>query len=216
MEIEKGYKYINFLHDGSWQWEFVYEDIQFLQEDIEKQENQLAEEADKGLTNWNDFLFDEDDQAIEKKLEGFCSARKTIAALNTRKVIHCSDFKFMNAKIDVFFGFESDGLVSIELNFEPKWYETLLPLLKKKYGDPGSPYSELKKNDSYYPYIEFQEKNILLIHKVGLPPKNEVSVSLFYYKEGYLEKKELQGDAGKEKTPNEKVREKTKQLLDSL
>jgi len=212
-KIDKGYKYITFFHKNSWQWEFVFEDYRYIKKDLGKEEDQLEEEAEKGLPNWNDFLFDDDDETIKKKLEGFCSSTKTVAALNKRKVIHCSEFPFMEKKIEVLFSFVNNKLINVELQFEPSWYENLLPLLKRKY---GRPYSELEKNNHFYPYIDFPEKNILLIHRIPTTLKKEAVVALIYYKEGYLDKKELLGEIGKEKTPGDKTRQRSNQLLDSI
>ena len=119
----------------------------------------------------------------------------------------------MNNKIDVLFSFDNNLLINIELQFELNWYETLLPLLKRKY---GLPYSELEKNDYYYPYIDFPEKNILLIHRITSSPEKKVLVALIYYKEGFLDKRDLRGEIGKEKTPDEKQRERSNQILDTL
>lgn len=211
--IDKGYRYINFFYKGRWEWEFVYQDFKYVKKDIENEEDQLEDEAEEGLTNWNDFALDDDDESIKKKLEGFCKASKTVAALNSRKVIQCSEFPFMNNKIEVLFSFVNNRLVNIELQFEPSWYETLLPLLKRKYGQP---YSELEKNDYYYPYIDFPGKNILLIHRITPKTEKKVMVSLIYYKEGYLDKKVLRGEIEKEKSPTDKMRERSNKILDSL
>ena len=211
--IDKGYRYINFFHKGRWEWEFVFKDFKYIKKDIEKENDQLEDEAEEGLTNWNEFAFDDEDETIKKKLEGFCSASKTVAALNTRKVIYCSGFPFMNNKIEVLFSFVNNRLANVELQFEPSWYDTLLPLLKRKY---GLPYSELEKNDFYYPYIDFPEKNILLVHRITPGSDKKVIVSLIYYKEGFLDKKELRGEIDTEKTPDEKSRERSNQILDNL
>ena len=211
--IDKDQRYINFFYKGRWEWEFVYKDVKYVKKDLEKEEDQLEDEAEEGLTNWNDFAFDDEDEVIKKKLEGFCASSKTVAALNSRKVIHCSDFPFMKSKINVLFSFINNRLINIELQFEPSWYETLLPLLKRKYGQP---YSELEKNDYYYPYIDFPGKNILLIHRITPKTEKKVMVSLIYYKEGYLDKKVLRGEIEKEKSPTDKMRERSNKILDSL
>ncbi|MCP4757221.1 MAG: hypothetical protein GY866_40680 [Proteobacteria bacterium] len=210
--LENEYRYTTFFHEGTWEWEFVYADTDAIRKDRIKEQEQLEEEVDKGVKGWRKFVFDDSDETIKEKLEGICSQTKLFSGIQARKNIYCSSFPFMEKKIDVLFGFVEDKLVKIELKLQLDWYKRLLPLLKKKYGQP---YTELPDNKFYFPYIEFPEDNILMSHKVEELSPDKVWVSLKYLNAGFIDDLEL----GVEKKTKKKLRKKkstSEKLMDNI
>jgi len=180
--LEPGHRYTTFFYQGTWEWEFWLADVDALARNQERERETIEEEQQKGLKGWNRFIFGDSADIIKEKLEGLCSETRISSDLDQRKTILCKQFPFVEVKIEAHFFLVQDELVKIELRFPAEWYEALRDQLKRKY---GLPYRELEENGIYYPYIEFPEKNVLLLHYWGSPDRTAIGVTLIYYREGF-------------------------------
>jgi hypothetical protein len=183
-QLGPGQRYITFHHQGSWEWEFIYEDIEALTRDQVRERRILENEAGQGLAGWNRFVFGDSSETIQIKLEGLCTDMRFSAGLTRTKSLFCRQFPFVEIRLEAVFHFLEDELVNIELQFPSEWYPILLNELKQKYRQP---YLELTENKYYYPYIEFPAKNVILHHFSDPGEDNRIGVALKYHQEGSVE-----------------------------
>jgi len=211
-KLEKQYVYTTYFHEGKWEWEFRYERPNHKKMEKRFKEKQLDHEKQKGVKKWNSFSFDDSYDQVKKEIEGLCSATRITSDLDTKKYIDCLDFSFLGEKIKVRFGFVELKLVKIELVLKRKWYAILLPILKKKY---DFPYIELKENQRYYPYIEFPDKNIKLLHRLG-DQSDAVLVSLKYLKGGVEDTDQYKNVEKPKKKVFKKIKSREEKIMDNI
>lgn len=206
------YRYITFFHEGRWEWEYIFELKGHAEAEAKRKKEVLEEEAEAGIAGWNQFNFNESQSAVKEKLEGVCSQMEINPGTRI-DTLWCKEYPFLEEKIDLFLIFASGGLSMIELRLSTEWYETLVPLLKKKY---GMPYRELKDNDIYYPSIEFPKANVAMIYKRSSDQKDGLFVVLKYLKRGF-EDVDLRWKKGKAPgKEDEQARGEKQRILDSI
>ena len=208
------YRYTTFFFDGQWEWEYYYVNKGYEKSEKDRKNDLLEDESEGGVKGWKKFNFGDQTSVIKEKLQGMCSSLQVTSGQENSEMLLCQDFLFLDKKIVVLFLFQSAELVKIELLLTPDWYETLLPLLKKKY---GTPYSELTENRLYYPYIEFPKANIVLNFKRSDNSQTEINLVLKYLKEGYQDEDlfKLQEEK-KVESPKTKEQGKTEKILESI
>lgn len=206
------YIYTTFFHKGKWEWEFRYERSNHKKVEKRFKVEQLEDEQEKGVRKWNSFTFDDTYDRVQKEIEGLCSETKITSDLDTKKYIDCLDFTFIGEKVKIRFGFIQLKLVKVELELKRKWYGILLPILKKKY---DFPYTELKENRLYYPYIEFPDKNVKLFHRLENNSET-VFVSLRYLKEGVEDTDQYKNIEKPKKKVFKKIKSREEKIMDNI
>ncbi len=208
--VAPGQKLSHFFFDNKWEWEISFEDSDYESTNSDKMESQLEDEQEKGLDGWNNFKFDTPLEEIKSLLQSQCSKIEMQISPNVvgRRNFICSEYLFIQQKIQVIFSFVEDKLVQIKLLFPYENYDTYSPLLKKKY---GVPYTELEKNKIYHPFIDFPQTGVTLAHD-PLDPKH---IYLRYQKEGFVDKDELM-QVEKKKKALKKSKSKDEVIIDNL
>jgi hypothetical protein len=211
-QLADEYRYLTFYHEGKWEWEYIYQHKSYVHDEERRVRNLLEEEAEAGVKGWNKFKFNDSQEAIKDKLVGMCSALAVESGSGVES-IKCGDFIFLDTKIEVYFIFETSGLVKIELKLPTDWYDQLSPMLKKKY---GLPYLELTNNTLYYPSIEFPEASVVLAYKNGPNAAHGVWLTLKYIKKGYADKDQVSIQKKESKKSDTTPSSKLDRILDSI
>lgn len=205
------YRYTTFFHNGKWEWEYYYEKKGYRRQELTRREKQLEKENELGVEGWKKFKFGDNTSTLKDKLEGMCSSLEVVSGDDLSEMLTCKEFSFLNQKIDVLFLFQSDALAKIELILDQSMYQTLLPLMKKKY---GAPYLELVKNQRYHPYIEFPASNVVLVHKKR---DGKVATALKYLRTGYKDADRFKAKTkDKNRSSDLPKKGKTEMILDSI
>ena len=215
-EIEPGYFMTNFFYDGVWEWELMYIKSGYAKNEKNLMEDQLDDEEDEGVKGWKEFDFEEDTvETVREKLEGQCKQIKLLIsrASRNKRSLMCTEYLFVDKKVNVDFLFENLKLVRIEIPLEKEMYNDVLPKLKEKY---GLPYTELGVNDLYYPYIDFPKANISLTHKIDPNDENNVILALRYVKEGYVDEEQLKLREAQKKPKVKSKKSKGTLILESI
>lgn len=182
--FDKGKQRTDFFYNGKWEWELKFSDLYQIESDLDRQKSLLKNEEDGAVTEWKNYSFGEKPDITKSKLEGFCEKLEasTFEGSDGNKLFVCKGYPFVEQKIQVRFLFFKDALVKIELDLDPKWYETLLPQLKTKY---GKPYIELYQSRLFYSFIEFPKFNVVMRHKID-PQSQGLRVYLEYSSQEFM------------------------------
>ena len=209
-----GQKLTYFFYKGEWEWELLFEKEGYQKNEKRQIREQLKEESKKGVKGWKSFQFNLSSRDIRTRLEGLCSkiSHDKKAVFQGIKRLVCHDFSFLDQKISINFKFYDNKLVTINLLLPTSFYQTLLPLLKEKY---GTPYIEYENDQDYYPYIIFPANNLELCYIKSQTQK--ALLSLKYIKKGYIDPVEIK--QFKEKTDKKrlkKIKSKSEVIMDNI
>ncbi len=206
------YRYTTFFYQGNWEWEYMYERKGNRDDERRRRTDLLDDEEESGVSGWDKFDFGEVEADIKSKLEGMCS-NISVTSNGDLDSITCDDFVFSGEKIRVIFLLDQAGLGKIELQLTSEWYAKLLPLLKRKY---GLPFLELKKNNYYYPAIEFPKANVVMAYKRDNSDAQQVWLTLKYMRQDYEDKDQTNFRKKAKDGPDAIPRTKSEQLMDSI
>lgn len=212
---KNGQKLTYFFYKGQWEWELLFESSGYRKEDLKLMKAQLKSEEKKGLSGWKTFHYGQTSREIRTKLEGLCRRidLDESAVFQGVKSLICKEFSFLDQKISARFKLYDEKLVTVQLILPVSLYPTLLPLLKRKYGEP---YIEYKNDLDYYPYIIFPATSLELTH-ILLSGSQQVALSLKYIKKGYIDPIELKKFKKKvNKKSLKKIKTKSEVIMDNI
>lgn len=175
-----------FYYKNNWEWDLVFEDPDYVEEERQKQKEQLENYKDKGLKGWANFNFDDTVNRVKENLEGLCAELEidNKKYLSGKKIMNCKQFPFAKEKINLDLVFKDLKFVEAILHLNSQNYKKLLPLLKRKY---GKPYQEAFETMDHYPFIYFSRFNILMTFQSKLQSDHEKQLILKYSKVGYFD-----------------------------
>lgn len=209
-----GKKLTYFFYKGAWEWELLFEKEGYKKTEKKKIQKQLEEESPKGLKGWKGFDYGLSSRDLRTRLEGLCSkiSIDKEAVFQGIKGLICHDFSFLDQKITVILKLYDEKLVTINLLLPTSFYQSLLPLLKEKY---GMPYVEYKNDPDFYPYILFPAHSIEL--KYIKKQSQKMILSLKYIKKGYIDPVEVRTFKEKvDKKKLKKIKSKSEVIMDNI